>query len=380
MQRPANKQDTDTVTTHYDFHSIDHNLLKLDILGHDDPTMVRFLHDVTGIDPTKAPLDDPEVMQLFTGTEPLGITPEQIGGTKLGCLGLPEFGTDFAMQMVIDAKPTCFSHLIRIAGLAHGTDVWLGNARDLILNNTATIDTAICNRDDIMNYLIGKGVDPKLSFNTMESVRKGKGLTDEMKTAMLNARVPEWYIDSCIKIKYMFPKAHATAYVMNGWRIGWFKVHEPLAFYAAWFSIRAKQLNYTRMFQGKDALMQAMAEYQNNETELTDVQKNEYYAMRVAQEMYERGYECTPIDLKVVQATRFTVVDGKIMPSLLSIEGMGETAAQAVCDAVKDGPFLSRDDFKERTKCPQKVVDTMHELGLLGDIPESNQMSLFDLI
>ena len=380
VQRPANKQDTDTVTTHYDFHSIDHNLLKLDILGHDDPTMVRFLHDVTGIDPTKAPLDDPEVMQLFTGTEPLGITPEQIGGTKLGCLGLPEFGTDFAMQMVIDAKPTCFSHLIRIAGLAHGTDVWLGNARDLILNNTATIDTAICNRDDIMNYLIGKGVDPKLSFNTMESVRKGKGLTDEMKTAMLNARVPEWYIDSCIKIKYMFPKAHATAYVMNGWRIGWFKVHEPLAFYAAWFSIRAKQLNYTRMFQGKDALMQAMAEYQNNETELTDVQKNEYYAMRVAQEMYERGYECTPIDLKVVQATRFTVVDGKIMPSLLSIEGMGETAAQAVCDAVKDGPFLSRDDFKERTKCPQKVVDTMHELGLLGDIPESNQMSLFDLI
>ena len=380
VQRPANKQDTDTVTTHYDYHSIDHNLLKLDILGHDDPTMVRFLHDVTGIDPTKAPLDDPEVMQLFKDTSSLHITPEQIGGTKLGCLGLPEFGTDFAMQMVLDAKPTCFSHLIRIAGLAHGTDVWIGNARDLILSGTVTIDTAICNRDDIMNYLIGKGVDPKLAFNTMESVRKGKGLTDEMETAMQNARVPEWYVESCNKIKYMFPKAHATAYVMNGWRIGWFKVHEPLAFYAAWFSIRAKQLSYTKMFQGKDRLLEAMAEYLNAEEELTDVRKNELGAMRVAQEMYERGCECTPIDLAVVQAEKFTLVDGKLMPSLVSIEGMGAVAAQGVCDAVKDGPFLSRDDFKDRTKCPQAVVDTLHELGLLGDIPESNQMSLFDLL
>ena len=284
------------------------------------------------------------------------------------------------MQMVIDAKPTSFSHLIRITGLAHGTDVWIGNARDLILNGTATIDTAICNRDDIMNYLIQKGVDPSLSFNTMEKVRKGKGLTDEMKTAMLNANVPEWYIDSCIKIKYMFPKAHATAYVMNAWRLAWFKVHEPAAFYAAWFSVRAKQLSYERMFMGKDALYEALAEYRNTEEELTDVQKNEMYAMRVAQEMYERGIACMPIDIFRAKAERFQVIDGRLMPALVAIDGMGPVAAQAIEEAAKDGAFLSRDDFKERTKCPQAVIEKMNELHLLGDIPESNQMSLFDLL
>ncbi|MBQ6734779.1 MAG: PolC-type DNA polymerase III [Lachnospiraceae bacterium] len=380
VQHPANKSDTDTITTHYDYHSIDHNLLKLDILGHDDPTMVRFLHDATGIDPTQAPLDDPEVMQLFKDTSSLRIDPAQIGGTKLGCLGLPEFGTDFAMQMVLDAKPTSFSHLIRIAGLAHGTDVWIGNARDLILNGTATIETAICNRDDIMNYLIHKGVDPQLSFNAMERVRKGKGLSDEMKTAMINAQVPDWYIDSCQKIQYMFPKAHATAYVMNAWRIAWFKVHEPLAFYAAWFSIRAKAVSYKNMCQGVAHLAEVMADYEHREKELSNVEQLAYGDMRVAQEMYARGYEFAPIDLFRAHAEKFQVIDGKIMPAFVAIDGMGPVAAEGVYAAAKDGAFLSRDDFKERTKCPTAVMETMAELGILGDIPESNQISLFDML
>ena len=380
VQHPANKSDADTITTHYDYHSIDHNLLKLDILGHDDPTMVRFLYDATGIDPTQVPLDDPEVMQLFKDTSSLHIDPSQIGGTKLGCLGLPEFGTDFAMQMVLDAKPTSFSHLIRIAGLAHGTDVWLGNARDLILNGTATIETAICNRDDIMNYLIYKGVDPQLSFNAMERVRKGKGLTDEMKTAMLNAQVPDWYIDSCLKIKYMFPKAHATAYVMNAWRLAWFKVHEPLAFYAAWFSIRAKALSYKDMCQGAVHLSEVMADYEQREKELTNVEQLAYGDMRVAQEMYARGFEFMPIDLFRAHAEKFQVIDGRIMPSFVAIDGMGPVAAEGVYAAARDGAFLSRDDFKERTKCPAAVIETMAAFGILGDIPESNQISLFDLV
>ena len=380
VQRPANKTDSDTVTTHYDYHSIDHNLLKLDILGHDDPTMIRFLHDATGIDPTQVPLDDPEVMQLFKDTSSLKIDPSQIGGTRLGCLGLPEFGTDFAMQMVLDAKPTSFSHLIRIAGLAHGTDVWLGNARDLILNGTATIETAICNRDDIMNYLIYKGVDPQLSFNAMEKVRKGKGLTDEMKTAMINAQVPDWYIDSCLKIQYMFPKAHATAYVMNAWRIAWFKVHEPLAFYAAWFSIRAKSVSYRDMCSGAAHLAEVMANYELRGKELSNVEQDSYAAMRVVQEMHARGFEFMPIDLFRAKAERFQVIDGKVMPSFVAIDGMGPVAAQAVEAAARDGAFLSRDDFKERTKCPAAVIETMAELGILGDIPESNQISLFDFV
>ncbi|MCR5676126.1 MAG: PolC-type DNA polymerase III [Lachnospiraceae bacterium] len=382
VQHPANKMDVPIITTHYDYHSIDHNLLKLDILGHDDPTMIRYLQDLTGIDPTQVPLDDPEVMGLFASTKPLGIRPEDIGKTELGCLALPEFGTDFAMQMVKDAKPTSFSHLVRIAGLAHGTDVWLGNAQKLISEGTATIDTAICTRDDIMIYLIQKGMEAGLSFKTMESVRKGKGLKPEMEEAMIAADVPDWYIWSCKKIKYMFPKAHAAAYVMMAWRIAWFKVHHPAAFYAAWFSIRAKQFNYEHMCRGRDVLEQEMANIKADEAEgkITDPQKNEYYAMRIAQEMLARGIEFLPLDIFRARARHFTVIDGKVMPAINSISGMGDQAADAIAEAVKNGPFLSVDDFRERTKCPKPVIETLVRLGLLGDIPESNQISLFDLM
>lgn len=379
IQHPANKEDK-PITTHYDYHSIDHNLLKLDILGHDDPTMVRFLYDATGIDPTKVPLDDDRVMQLFKDTSSLNITPDQIGGTTLGCLGLPEFGTDNAMNMVTEAKPTSFTDLIRISGLSHGTDVWHGNARDLILGGTCTIDTAICNRDDIMNFLIQQGVDSQLSFKAMESVRKGKGLNDEMKEGMRAADVPEWYIEACLKIKYMFPKAHATAYVMNAWRLAWFKVHRPLAFYAAWFSIRAKAFSYLDMCRGKDHLKTVIEDYRKRENELSDVEANELGDMRLAEEMYERGYEFMPLDIFRAKADKFQVIDGKIMPSLTAFDDMGPVAANALYEAAKEGDFLSKDDMKERAHCPQKVIDKMAELGMLGDIQESNQMSLFDLM
>ena len=380
VQHPANDMTTATITTHYDYHSIDHNLLKLDILGHDDPTMIRFLQDCTGLDPKTVPLDDKNVMKLFMNTESLNITPDQIGGTKLGCLGLPEFGTDFAMQMVIDAQPSSLSHLIRISGLSHGTDVWLGNAQTLIQEGKATIDTCICCRDDIMIYLIQKGMDKSLSFKTMESVRKGKGLTPEMEEAMIAVGVPDWYIWSCKKIKYMFPKAHAAAYVMMAWRIAYFKVYVPQAFYAAWFSIRAKALNYEHMFTGEGNLHRWMNEYRAKGDEMTNAEQNELAAMRLAEEMYERGVEVMPIDIFKAASRSFQVFGDKIMPSLVSIDGLGEKAADQIVEAAKDGPFISKDDFKQRTKCPQAVVDRMAEMGLLGDIPESNQISIFDFM
>ena len=379
VQRPANDMTTTTVTTHFDYHSIDHNLLKLDILGHDDPTMIRMLQDLTGLDPVKdIPLDCKEVMSLFQSTEALGITPDDIGGCPLGALGVPEFGTDFAMQMLLDAKPKYFSDLVRIAGLAHGTDVWLGNAKDLILSGQATIQTAICCRDDIMVYLIQKGMEEGLSFTIMESVRKGKGLKPEWIEAMLAHDVPQWYIDSCLKIKYMFPKAHAAAYVMMAWRIAYCKVFYPLAYYAAFFSIRASAFSYEIMCQGRDKLEYFLADYKKRADTLSKKEQDTLRDMRIVQEMYARGFTFTPIDIYKAKAKDFQIIDGKLMPSLSSIDGMGDKAAEGVVDAVKDGVFLSREDFCNRTKVSKTICDLMGDLGLLGDLPQSNQLSLFD--
>lgn len=378
VQHPANDMTTDTVTTHFDYHSIDHNLLKLDILGHDDPTMIRMLQDLTGVDPTTIPLDDPQVMSLFQNTNALGITPEQIDGCLLGALGIPEFGTEFAMQMLLDTKPTSFSDLVRIAGLAHGTDVWLGNAQTLIKEGKATISTAICTRDDIMLYLIEMGVESSLAFTIMESVRKGKGLKPEMEEAMLAANVPDWYIWSCKKIKYMFPKAHAAAYVMMAWRIAYCKVNYPLAYYAAFFSIRASAFSYELMCQGQKHLESVMADYKRRSDVLSKKEQDAARDMKVVQEMYARGFDFVPIDIFSAQSRSFQVVDDKIMPSLNSIDGLGEKAADAIVEAAKDGPFLSKDDFRQRTKVSKTVVDLMDDLKLLGDLPESNQISLFD--
>ena len=379
-ERGDRKRNCEINTTHFDYHSIDHNLLKLDILGHDDPTMIRMLQDLTGIDPTTIPLDDQGVMSLFQDTSALGITPEQIGGCKLGCLGIPEFGTEFVIQMVIDAKPKCFTDLVRISGLSHGTDVWLGNAQTLIEEGLATISTAICCRDDIMIYLMQQGVEPSLSFTIMESVRKGKGLKDEWIKAMKEQNVPDWYIGSCKKIKYMFPKAHAAAYVMMAWRIAYCKINYPLAYYAAYFSIRASAFSYEIMCQGQAHLERVMAEYKRRSDELSKKEQDTQKDMKIVQEMYARGFDFVPIDIFTAQSRLFQIVGGKLMPSLNSIDGLGEKAADAIVEAAKDGPFLSKDDFRERTKVSKSVIDLMSRLGLLGNIPESNQISIFDLV
>ncbi len=379
VQHPANDMSSGIITTHFDYHSIDHNLLKLDILGHDDPTMIRMLEDLTGLNAREIPLDSKEVMSLFQNTSALKIFPEDIGGCKLGALGIPEFGTDFAMQMLIDAKPTCFSDLVRIAGLAHGTDVWLGNAQDLILSGQATIQTAICTRDDIMIYLIGMGMDKSLSFTIMEAVRKGKGLKPEWETAMREAGVPEWYIESCKKIKYMFPKAHAAAYVMMAWRIAYCKVFYPLAYYAAFFSIRASGFSYELMCQGRDRLEYHLADYKKRSDTLSQKEQGTLRDMRIVQEMYARGFEFMPIDVYRAKADRFQIIDGKLMPSLSSIDGLGGKAAEAVVEAVKTGErFLSLEDFWQKTKVPKGTIDLMADMGIFGDLPKSNQLSLFD--
>ena len=385
VQHPANDMTTDIITTHFDYHSIDHNLLKLDILGHDDPTRIRMLQDLTGVDPQTIPLDSPEVMSLFQNTSALGIEPEDIGGCKLGALGIPEFGTDFAMQMLIDTKPQAFSDLVRIAGLSHGRDVWLGNAQTLIQEGKATISTAICTRDDIMTYLIGKGLDSEEAFTIMERVRKGAVANGkckewpEYKQDMLDHGVPDWYVWSCEKIKYMFPKAHAAAYVMMAWRIAWCKVFYPLAYYAAFFSIRATSFNYELMCQGKERLEHHMHEYERRKDDLSKKEQDTYKDMRIVQEMYARGFEFLPIDLYRAKAHHFQIIDDKLMPSISTIDGLGDKAADAVVEAAKDGKFLSRDDFRQRTKVSKTVIDKMVELGILSDLPESNQLSLFDL-
>ena len=378
VQHPANDVNSDIITTHFDYHSIDGNLLKLDILGHDDPTMIRMLEDLTGISARTVPLDQRDVMSLFAGTQALGISPEDIGGCKLGCLGIPEFGTDFAMQMLIDTKPKYFSDLVRIAGLSHGTDVWLGNAQVLIQNGTATISTAICTRDDIMIYLIGKGVESGLAFTIMESVRKGKGLRDEWIQTMKDHDVPDWYIWSCKLIKYMFPKAHAAAYVMMAYRIAWYKVFHPLAYYAAFFSIRATSFSYELMCMGKERLEYYMAEIRKKGDEASKKEQDTLKDMRIVQEMYARGFDFVPIDLYKAKAHRFQIIGNKLMPALDTIEGLGDKAAEAVVDAAAKGKFLSKDDFRDRTKVSKTVIDLMDDLDLFGDIPQSNQMSLFD--
>ena len=385
IQHPANDMTTDIVTTHFDYHSIDHNLLKLDILGHDDPTMIRMLQDLTDTDPQQVPLDDKDVMSLFQNTSALKISPSDIGGCKLGTLGIPEFGTDFAMQMVIDAKPQAFSDLVRISGLSHGTDVWLGNAQTLIEEGKATISTCICTRDDIMTYLIGMGLEPEESFKIMENVRKGnvaKGKCDkwgQWQEDMREHDVPDWYIESCEKIKYMFPKAHAAAYVMMAWRIAYYKVNYPLAYYAAFFSIRASGFSYEKMCLGREILEANIADYRRREDHLSNKEQDELRDMRLTQEMYARGYEFMPVDLFKVKAHKCQIIDGKIMPHLGSIEGLGDKAADAIVDACKDGPFISKDDFRERTRVSSTVVDKLAELGILSDLPESNQLSLFDI-
>ena len=359
VQHPANDQTTKIITTHFDYHSIDHNLLKLDILGHDDPTMIRMLEDITGVDATKIRLDDPEVLSLFHGLEALHIKPEDIGGTDLGSLGIPEFGTEFVMQMLRDTKPKAFSDLVRISGLSHGTDVWLGNAQTLIQEGKAQISTAICTRDDIMIYLIDKGVESEQSFKIMESVRKGKGLTPDYEKVMKEHDVPDWYLWSCKKIKYMFPKAHAVAYVMMGIRIAWFKIHEPLAYYAAFFTIRATAFDYGLMCQGKAAIDNHIKAYKANPN-LSKKEQDTLRDMKIVQEFYARGFEFLKIDLYQSDAIKFQVVEGKLLPPFSVIEGMGGIAAEALAVAAH-AETERGDKIQTKDENRQKAKDTNTE-------------------
>ena len=386
IQKPANDMTTDVVTSHFEYHSIDHNLLKLDILGHDDPTMIRRLEDLTGLDATTIRLDDPDVMALFHGTESLHITPEDINGIPLGSLGVPEFGTDFAMQMLIDANPQNFSDLVRIAGLAHGTDVWLGNAQELIKSGQCTISTAICCRDDIMVYLIHMGLESGTAFQIMENVRKGnvaKGKCakwEEWKEDMKAHGVPDWYIWSCQKIKYMFPKAHAAAYVMMAWRIAYFKVNYPLQYYAAFFSIRASAFSYEMMCFGKEKVLYHINMIQSiDKNKRTAKDEDKLKDLKLVLEMYARGFEFMPIDIYVADDIRFQVIDGKIMPSLASIEGMGEKAAKQLKDAAGKGRFISKEDLQAHSKIGKSAIDKLSELGILDGMPDTNQLT-FDFV
>ena len=385
IQHPANDMQS-PITTHFDYHSIDHNLLKLDILGKDDPSMVRQLQDMTGLDPMDIPVGVPEVMSLFQNTDSLGITPEDIGGTKCGTLGIPEFGTDFAIQMLLDAKPKYVSDLVRIAGLAHGTDVWVGNAQKLINEGKCTIQTAICTRDDIMIYLITKGLEPGDAFKIMELVRKGKfpkdGKHEQWCQMMRDHGVPDWYIWSCDTIKYMFPKAHAAAYVVMSSRIAYYKVHYPAAYYTAYFTVKGKGFDYEKMCVSLPKLRQnlrTLREYLANNRDASANDKLMLRDMRIAEEMMARGYEFTPIDIFQAKAREFRLMpDGKIMPSLNSIAGLGDNAADSIEADAKNGPYLSIEEFISRTKVTKTNAELLKSLGLLGTIPETNQLSIFD--
>ncbi|HEY9576720.1 MAG TPA: PolC-type DNA polymerase III, partial [Pseudobacillus sp.] len=376
IQYPADSDKSEWRTTHFDFHSIHDNLLKLDILGHDDPTVIRMLQDLSGIDPKTIPTDDPEVMKIFSGTESLGVTAEQIM-CKTGTLGIPEFGTRFVRQMLEDTKPTTFSELVQISGLSHGTDVWLGNAQELIHNGICELSEVIGCRDDIMVYLIYQGLDPAFAFKIMESVRKGKGLTDEMEEEMRSKKVPEWYIDSCKKIKYMFPKAHAAAYVLMAVRIAYFKVHLPLLYYAAYFTVRAEDFDIDSMVKGSAAIKSLIEEINAKGLEASPKEKSLLTVLELALEMCERGFSFQKVDLYRSSADQFVIDGDSLIPPFNSIPGLGTNAAYNIVKARAEGEFLSKEDLQQRGKVSKTIIEYLDNHGCLASLPDQNQLSLF---
>lgn len=376
IQRPANDQNSNVTTTHFDYHSISGRLLKLDLLGHDVPTILRMFKDITGFDPLEIPLDDKETMSLFTSPKALNVTDEEIK-CKTGTIGIPEFGTKFTRQMLLDTNPHTFSELVRISGISHGTDVWVGNAQDLIKSDTATLKEVIATRDDIMTYLINKGVENKMAFMIMEKVRKGKGLTEEFEAAMREADVPEWYIDSCKKIKYMFPKGHAVAYVTNSFRIGYFKVHFPYAFYAASFSVKSEDFDYIMMCNGAERVKENMERIAELGNEASAKEKNTLTVLELVFEMYMRGFKFVEMDLYKSDAVKFKVTDDGLLPPLCTIQGLGGNAALNIVEARKEGNFFTVEEFRERTKVSKTVIGLLKESGILKGIPDTNQMTLF---
>jgi len=377
IQRPANDVNSTVTTTHFDYHSISGRLLKLDLLGHDDPTVIRMLYDLTGVNPQTVPLGDPATMSLFESPEALGVTAEDIG-CETGTLGIPEFGTKFVRGMLLDTKPKTFADLLRISGLSHGTDVWLGNAQTLIENGTITLKETISTRDSIMIYLINKGVDKKKSFKIMEKVRKGKGLTDEDIADMKAENVPDWYIESCQKIKYMFPKAHAAAYVMMAFRIAYFKINYPEAYYATYFTVRAcDDFDYSCMCKGMDVAKAAMREIHAKGMEATAKDKAKMTVLELIVEFYARGFKFLPIDLYKSDSRKFIVTEEGLIPPFNSLQGLGTNAAQSIVDGREAGEFHTIEELKERTSLGRSLIDLLKENGVLNGIPETNQLSLF---
>ncbi len=376
VQRPANDSSSNVITTHFDYHAISGRLLKLDILGHDVPTIIKMLEDLTGLDPQNIPLDDEETLKIFTSTEPLNLQDDDFN-IEVGSLGIPEFGTKFVRQMLIDTKPTTFAELVRISGLSHGTDVWLNNAQDLVRQGITELKYVISTRDDIMNYLIQKGLPNKEAFTIMERVRKGKGLTEEQEALMKKNDVPNWYIKSCKKIKYMFPKAHAVAYVMMSFRIAYFKVHYPLAFYATYFSTKVADFDAELVCKGKEAVLSKINELNKNSNNLTQKEKDLLTVLEVAYEAYCRGIKFLKVDLYESHSIKFLIKDQCILPPLRSLQGVGESAAINIASARENGSFLSVEDIRIRTKISKTVIETLKIHGCLENLPAENQLSLF---
>ena len=377
IQYPANDTSCGVITTHFDYHSISGRILKLDILGHDVPTIIRMIEDITGKIATEIPLDDKETMSLFTSTDALGVTPEEIN-CPIGCLAIPEFGTKFVRQMLLDTKPTTFAELVRISGLSHGTDVWLNNAQDLVVEGTVEFKEVISTRDDIMNYLIFKGLPPKMAFTIMESVRKGKGLKPEFIEEMKKNDVPDWYIGSCQKIKYMFPKAHAVAYVMMSFRLAYYKVHYPEAFYATYFTTKAEDFDADLIVKGLDAIKNKMEEITSLGNDATAKEKNMLTVLEVAYEMYARGIKILPVDIYKSDATQFQVAGEKqILPPMIALQGVGENAAIHIQQERENGEFISKEDLRKRTKISKTVIETLTNHGSLDNMSDKNQLSLF---
>lgn len=377
LQRPADDINSEVITTHFDYHSISDRLVKLDILGHDDPTVIKMLEDLTGVDAKTIPLDEPKTMSIFSSVEALNVKPEDIG-SEVGTFGIPEFGTRFVRQMLEETRPKTFSELVRISGFSHGTDVWLNNAQDLIKNGIAKLSEAISTRDDIMLYLIYKGMEPSIAFKIMEDVRKGKGVKPEYEQAMKECNVPDWYIESCKKIKYMFPKAHAVAYVTMAFRIAYYKVYHPLAFYASFFTVKADEFDASLMIQGLSTVKQTIQEIENKGNEATAKEKNLMTILEVVLEMYQRGIRMRRVNLWESDATKFKIVDGELLPPFVALQGLGTTAAMNIVSARQERKFTSIEDLRVRARLSKTVIEIMREHGCLDGLTETDQLSFFD--
>lgn len=376
LQHPADNKESGIITTHFDYHAIGDQLVKLDILGHDDPTVIKSLEDLTGVKASRVSLSDPTAMKLFSSVQPMGIRPEDIG-SKVGTFGVPEFGTRFVRQILESTRPTTLSELVRICGLSHGTDVWLNNAQTLIERGTASLTEVICNRDDIMTYLIQRSMDKKQAFKIMENVRKGRGLDQNMSESMRGAGVPEWYIESCRKISYMFPKAHAAAYVNNSFRVAYFKVFYPLAFYASFFSIRAEDFEAETVLKGYDAIRARIKEIEKAGNEASQKDKKLLPILEVALEMCARGFHFWPVDIYKSEATRYVIKGQGLLLPFAALPNIGKAAAEGAVASRGDRPFISVEDFQARTRLNKTSIEILRQHNCFDGLPENNQIQLF---